>query len=410
VIKAQFLTLCLSLENMNTVRFTIAVCLSAWAFVSNAQSIDKGKLKALVAMSEETHSEAIIIYHNNQLVLEKYFGTGHEDTLIESMSCSKSIVGLAAACLLDDGLLDSLDTPVYHFYPEWKQGRKKEITVEHLLTMTSGLQNEPNTAVEIYPSPDFVQLALAAELSESPGETFRYNNKSLNLMAGIFEKAAGKRMDIYIAERLFEPMGITTFGWTLDDAGNPHVMSGCQIRPRDFAKLGLLLLNHGSYDGKQIISEANLLKVVQPTDQYKGYGLLWWLEFEGANYTVDDAIIDHLAELHKDPLFIDQVSRLKGFYPSFPEFERKIIEVFGENPWEYIQSHISNSEELRRKEFAGDIVAYRADGYLGNYIVVLPEKHIVGVRMISDRSYNFDDPAGKDNFPDFSKQVQGLID
>jgi CubicO group peptidase (beta-lactamase class C family) len=116
--------------------------------------------------------------------------------------------------------------------------------------MTSGLQNELNATIEIYPSKNFVQLGLCAELTNKPGEKFEYNNKSLNLMAGVFKKITGKRIDKYIGERLFKPLGIIDFTWGLDDAGNPHVISGCQIKPKDFAKLGLLLLNKGKYNNK----------------------------------------------------------------------------------------------------------------------------------------------------------------
>lgn len=162
------------------------------ALVTYAQSINKIKLNTVLEKAEQTHSESVIIYHNNALVTEKYFGIGQANNKIESMSCTKSIVGLAVACLLSDKLIDSLDIPVAKFYPEWRQGQKQFITLRHLVNMTSGLQNNPNASAEIYPSPNFVQLALAAELTHKPGEVWAYNNKSLNLMAGIFQKLPAK--------------------------------------------------------------------------------------------------------------------------------------------------------------------------------------------------------------------------
>lgn len=88
------------------------------------QGINQTKLNSLLKKSEETHSEAVIIYKENQLVIEKYFGIGQADNKIESMSCTKSIVGLAVACMLTDKLIQSLDTPIADYYPEWKQGQK----------------------------------------------------------------------------------------------------------------------------------------------------------------------------------------------------------------------------------------------------------------------------------------------
>lgn len=374
------------------------------------QTIKQENLKLLVEEAQRTHSESIIIYHKDKVVAEEYFGIGNKDSLIESMSCTKSIVGLAAACLLDDGLLDSLNTPVYQYYPEWNQGKKKEITIKHLLTMTSGIQNHPNAGKEIYPSPNFVQLALAAELTETPGEKFRYNNKSLNLMSGIFLKITGKRMDEYVSERLLKPLSINKYDWTLDSASNPHVMSGFQVKPIDFIKFGLLLLNEGVYKGKQVISKENIKKVIAPADQYQGYGLLWWLDYDTVEYTVDDEIIDNLNNKNINEDFISKMKALKGVYHTYQDFENKVMEVFGENPWRYIQSNISSLGAFRKKTLKGNIKSYRADGYLGNYITVLPEKNLVGIRMISHRSFNHKDKSGKDGFKNFNTMLENLIE
>jgi len=151
-----------------------------------AQEINHEKLASLLEQAEDLNSEAVIIYQGDSLITENYFGVGNPDTLIETMSCTKSIVGLAVICMLDDGLIDSLQTPVHIYYPEWNVGPKKKITIEHLLTMTSGLQNYPRTDVEIYPSPDFVQLALIADLTENPGVKFRYNNKHQERLSGTY--------------------------------------------------------------------------------------------------------------------------------------------------------------------------------------------------------------------------------
>ncbi|WP_315816765.1 hypothetical protein [Paraflavitalea speifideaquila] len=62
--------------------------------------------------------------------------------------------------------------------------------------------------------------------------------------------------------------------------GNPHVMSGCQLKPADFAKIGLLLLHKGNYNGQQIIAARFIDQVTTPCKQFEGYGLLWWIDYE----------------------------------------------------------------------------------------------------------------------------------
>lgn len=366
-------------------------------------SYGQGKLNAILKKAEETHSEAIIIYKDNQLVVEKYFGNGQADKKIESMSCTKSIVGLAVACMLTDKLIPSLDIPISNYYPEWKQGQKKLITIRQMVNMTSGMQNNPNASVEIYPSNDFVQLALTAELSKKPGESWEYNNKSLNLMAGVIQKITGKRMDDYIGERLFKPLQISDYSWTLDNAGNPHVMSGCQIKPKDLVKLGLLLLNKGNYNNSTIIAEEYIDEVIKPSVQFPGYGMLWWLDYEKSISIVDDEIISELKKAKVSKEFIKKAKKMKGVYNSNSEYLAKLQLVFGIASYEYINQHLRSGLRLRKRQYSGN-VTYRADGYLGNYIIVDPNDKVVAVRMISHESFKKD----TDNFADFGKMVLNL--
>lgn len=386
---------------MNT-KFLIMM-LSSFIIMTYGQRIDVAKLQILLKKAEETHSEAVIIYKDNQLVAEEYFGIGNEDRKVEAMSCTKSIVGLAVACLLTDGLIESLDTPITDFYPEWKQGQKQLITIRHLVNMTSGMQNNPNAAVEIYSSDDFVQLALTAELSKRPGEAFEYNNKSLNLMAGVIRKITGKRMDDYIGERLFKPLEIIDYSWTLDNAGNPHVMSGCQIKPKDLIKLGMLLLNNGYYNDHQIIAKEHIAEVVVSSSQYKGYGMLWWLDHENIISVVDNEIINDLRKANVSKEFIRKAIKMKGIYTSNEDYASRLQLIFGNDPYEYIGQDLKPGLRLRKRNFSGN-VTYRADGYLGNFIIVNPKDKIVAVRMISHQSFK----DSKDGFADFEKEILNL--
>lgn len=383
----------------------VGVCLVFIVFNSGySQTFKRNRLDSLLMRAEQTHSESVIIYRDNKLVTEKYFGIGQPDQKIETMSCTKSIVGLAVACMLSDGLLDSLDVPISSYYPELRQGQKQGITIRHLVNMTSGIQNNPNATVEIYPAPDFVQLALTAELVNKPGEVFSYNNKSLNLMAGVILKITGKRMDVFIGERLFKPLGITDFSWTLDKVGNPHVMSGCQIKPHDFIKIGNLLLSKGRYNGKQLIAEKYVNEVVTPCKQYQGYGMLWWIDYEKETAIIDDEILTDLINAQVSTEFIDKFSKMKGTYSSFDEYGEKLYSIFGENGRKEIAENIQARKLKFIKIVRSGSVTYRADGYLGNYIIVDPSTNIVAIRMISEKSFQ----SESDGFMEFGKMVLNL--
>lgn len=207
----------------NAVLFFL-ICPVFFLNVMGQQAIDQADLDALISRSQQTNSSALVVYLDGKLYYENYFGNRKQR--IEAMSSTKSVVALAIGKLLTDGLLRSVDQYVYEFYPEWNVDVKREITIRHLMNHTSGLQNYTNTSVEIYPSKDFVRLALDAQVIEKPGTRFRYNNKAVNLLAGIVEKASGKKLDVYLKGNLFSPMGISDFQWSKDKSGNPHGMSG----------------------------------------------------------------------------------------------------------------------------------------------------------------------------------------
>jgi CubicO group peptidase (beta-lactamase class C family) len=185
----------------------------------------------------------VVVTHQGELVGTWRFGKPKQ--IIETMSVTKSIVNLAVGRLVTKGLLSSIDEPVCTFYPEWKQGRKKNITIRHIMNHTSGLQNVPDAMEEVYPSPDLVQLALCAEVVHDPGTQSSYNNKAVNLLAGIVRKICGQRLDMFMKEEVFAPLGIEEFYWMDDHADNPHVMAGLGLFPEDLANLGQLVLNRG---------------------------------------------------------------------------------------------------------------------------------------------------------------------
>ena len=138
--------------------------------------------------------------------------------------------------------------------------------------------------------------------------------------------------------------------------------------------------------------------------------MLWWLDYENIIYKVDEEIINNLVEKKSDVDFVQKVKLLKGSYSDFTIFEEKIREIFGEDPWNDIQANIEGFDDFRKKEFSGKMVTYIANGYLGNYITVFPDKNLVGIRMISHESYDHEDSNDKDGFANFKIMVSNLIE
>jgi CubicO group peptidase (beta-lactamase class C family) len=376
-----------------------------------AATLNARALAELLKHGKEAESDAVVIMVNGRIVAEEYYGK--ERGPIEAMSCTKSIVSMAVGLLVDDGRIKSLDTPVAAFYPEWNQGKKRDITIRHLMTHTSGLQNEPNTNVEIYPSPDFVQLALSAELEDTPGRAFRYNNKALNLLAGVVQKASGKRLDAFLQERLFAPLGIVTATWTLDQAGNPHGMSGLQIEPRDLAKLGQLMLNNGQWNGKQLLSAKWVaLSTTLSTKLAPQLGLLWWLSGAKPNPVfVDAASLKGMREANVDKALVAKLEAFKDKplpAQSDVEANRAILEALGgEDAYFRVMREVW-SLGLRPPPL-GSPTGFAARGYLGQYLVVLPKKNVVAVRMYRGPQNEQETASEASGFRAFEREVEALV-
>ncbi len=377
------------LRGSRAIWLSIAVIVSLQGVGFGQGQINKDALDRLVDEAQKAHSDALVVWKDGKPYGEWYFGK--KPTKIEAMSATKSVVNLAIGKLITDGKIRSVDQPVCGFYPEWKQGRKKAVTIKQLLNHTSGLQNYPQADKEIYPSPDFVQLALTAELTDEPGTAFSYNNKAVNLLAGVVQKASGKRMDLYIRDEIFTPLGITDYSWSLDKAGNPHAMAGLQILPADFARIGQLVLNKGNWADQRIIAESWFDISMRPGQEFEPTcGLLWWLIPDHVNYIIDDEQISKLATNGVGADFIGKLRLLKGNYESRSAVHAAAQKVFGDRWQEEIMSALGpRASRLTKQEVGKNIIGYYAGGYLGQYLVVLPAKNLVVVRMIrGTEAYN----------------------
>jgi CubicO group peptidase (beta-lactamase class C family) len=393
---------------MKTLPVLLALLTSVPLQAQKPPPIDRAVLEKLMARGKETHSAALLVWQHGKLVAEDYFGTPlHRGSL---MSCTKSVVALAVAKLVDAGKIRSFDQPVSDFYPEWKQGQKRNITLRHLLTHTSGLQNEPNTTVEIYPAPDGIKLALAAELSDPPGTRFAYNNKAMNLIAGVIAQVSGQRMDRYIAEQILQPLGIRDASWEADNfdkAGTPYAMAGLSLSGAEFLQIGRLVLGNGAVEGKRIISEKSMQALVgQGSPVYPGYGLLWWRIPKWHVRVVDEARLADMKRAGLDERFIAAMATLKDQPLAEADLPATLRKALGDDWLPRVQAARAKTQLLTDK-WSPEFVGVNANGYLGQYLIVLPAAQLIAVRLV-DGGERYDDKT--DGFEDFFDQVRALVE
>lgn len=372
-----------------------------------AQNINDSKLKQIIYSADSSNSDAIIIKKEGQIIHQSV-GSGEP---IYIASAGKSLVSLGIMKLLSDGKLDSLNQPVYTIYPEWKQGNKKDITIKMLLNHTSGLQNYQNASIELEPAPDYkveniIKLALAAELDYLPGEKAVYNNKAVALLGGVIEEVSGKRMDRYFEKEFFETMNIKDFRWIHDKAGNPTAHGAFVLKPNDFIKFGELVLNDGIYNEERLIDEKWIEKSFAQSQPFTPvWGLLWWRLPEFEKRVIDSEIIQSWRESGVEEPFIEKITSLEGrvFDTKFAFYEA-MQQILGKDWNHNLNQALPDGVESSRRIYSDNIIAYYADGFRGNYLVIVPEKDIVAIRMADHEGFDYNN----DFFPEFVRMVTEL--
>jgi len=306
-------------------------------------------------------------------------------------SIVKTIHSLAIGKLITEGLLSSVDVPVCAFFPEWKQGNKKYVTIRHLLNNTSGLQNpstDPDS--ELKDPQDMIQLVLCAEFSTMPGETYSYNNKAHQLVGGLISKIAHQPSHLYIEEKLFKPMDVKKYKWDFDGVGQAI---GLNTTADGLLKIGILALQKGTWNGVQLILKTYLEQSVESGTVYGNYGLAWWLRPSQMTWVIDDDKIGLLKKYNLPVEYVQKAEQLKGIYTHLEDLNKKVFDLLGAKTEDFYQQITLRGMYLRRVETSNTILGYNASGWLGQYIYIVPEKNMIVVRTIKEKDHlsNTDD-------------------
>ncbi|HUS03362.1 MAG TPA: serine hydrolase [Chitinophagaceae bacterium] len=221
-----------------------------------------------------TNIHSVLIFRNNKLVYENYFPGNdevrtrgkvgfvdhHRDSLHDVRSITKSVTGAAVMIALHQGKIKSLNQRVFDLFPEHKKyatGMKQDITIRHLLNMSSGLYwieaGSFMDSMKLAAAPAAVEFVLKQRLVDTPGTKFNYSDGSTQVLADIVEKVTGMDIIAFTKQYLFQPLGITNYEWTKQKSGMISAWAGLRMRSRDLLKFGILHLNEGKWNGKQII-------------------------------------------------------------------------------------------------------------------------------------------------------------
>ena len=374
------------------------------------REIDRAKLDTLVADAKDNGSDALVVLQDGNVVGEWYFDQPKGP--IQTMSITKSVLSLAIGTLVDAGKL-RLDQPIFELYPEWAKDERRGITLRHLLTHSSGLE-EGKSTLPIYRSDDFVRFTLHTKLAHPPGTHFEYSNRAANLLAGIVSKVSRMPADRYVQKTLLEPLGIRETWWSKDKTKQAHGMAGLHVLPRDLAKIGELVLANGDWHGRRIVSASWIslttreLAPVQPPN--KRLGLLWWLVPEWTERVIDDSVLSAWRAAGVDEAFIAKVNPLVGRrFQSTRELTQALGAAF-DDPTLSLWNETTWKRDLPDVHFTfGPLEGVYSSGTLGQWLVVLPLHRVVVVRMRRSPKQAKDKEDATRTFPDFVERVQGLV-
>jgi CubicO group peptidase (beta-lactamase class C family) len=246
-----------------------------WQVASpESQHVSAKGLSKVRQWHKDSGSKAGLVIRHGQIVAEWYFDDAKPTEPLLVYSVTKSVCSTAVGMAIAKGKL-ALDTPLAKLSLNLRPEDKKLITVEQLLSMTSGVHN--NKKLEKAPD-QFHYAMFEAPVDFSAGEKWDYNNTGLSLLSPLFQVATDQRIDQFVAARIFKPIGVRATEWSWDyNADLPLPYSGLHITPRALARFGLLVLRNGRWKDKQIVPADWLARAVKPSQELeKSYGYLWW--------------------------------------------------------------------------------------------------------------------------------------
>ncbi len=274
-------------------------------------------------------SKSFLVIHNDSIRFESYYGNFYDTSICNSFSMAKSIVSLLVGAARHEEHINSYNDPIINYIPGMDP-ENENISIDNLLNMSSGLKwdesywNPFSATTRAYYGNNIEKLVTSLESEEKPGKYFNYLSANTQLLGIILKNSTGETLSEYAERKLWHPIGAEHFAlWSIDKPEGMEKAYCCfNATTKDFARIGQLILHEGYYNKHQIIDSSYIQKIKTP-----------------ANHLKDDA------------------QKAVGFYAA--------------------QWWLANYKDL-------DILYAR--GILGQYIIIVPSKELVIVRLGDKRS------------------------
>nr|WP_314498777.1 serine hydrolase [uncultured Chryseobacterium sp.] len=244
--------------------------------------------EAVMKDLKKTRASSLIVIRNNKLIYEEYWKEHSSSSLINSFSMAKGILCILTGFAVEDGYLESENQLISTFFPDYKKSRYgKFLTFRHLMTMQGGFDWEEEyhhpfaENSKQYFTDDLTAQTFKIEVSEMPGQKYKYQSVSPQLLGLALREAVGKDLASYLSEKLWKPLRMEyPAKWSTDEKGVEKAFCCIHASARDFAKIGQLIMQEGKWEGRQLLSKDFCRKLYAPTQENDAFCYNIWADNE----------------------------------------------------------------------------------------------------------------------------------
>lgn len=235
---------------------------------------------------------SVVLIKDGQVVIEEYFNGANRNTLHNTRSVTKSVIGTMLGIAIDQQYISDENQTLEQFYPirDFKNfsESKAKVSLKNLLTMNSDFDGNdqdyesPGNEENMYPSENWVQFLLDLPTQVNRKNRWQYFTGGTVLLGDIVDKKTPNGLEMFAQKHLFTPLKITEYKWQYTPQGVANTAGGLALRSLDLAKFGQLYSNHGQWNNKAVVSkewvERSLAAQLSRTtpDSTQAYGYLFW--------------------------------------------------------------------------------------------------------------------------------------
>ena len=254
---------------------------------AGASSVDAQTFDDAIGIAEKMpRLRSMLISHDQQLVLERYFNGTRPHQTANVKSVSKTILSALVGIAIEQGHIESIHQSISDYYDDLlpDDSQKRGITVGNLLSMQAGLETTSfyNYGAWVQ-SDDWMRFALEQPFRADPGTRLVYSTGNTHLLSGIITQATGRSTLQFARQSLAQPLGFELEAWPRDPMGVYFGGNNMELTPRQMLRFGEMYLNGGKVDDRQVVPADWVARSTRPhvrsgRDRTRYYGYGWWIK------------------------------------------------------------------------------------------------------------------------------------